>query len=193
MSEMPAALELPTGLVMDEDRDLAGGLSTAVMDEARTYRYLLTRIWDAGTPPMVWIMLNPSTADHRDDDPTSRRCVSFARREGCGGIAIVNLFALRSTDPRALKDHTDPVGEHNDSFLRHATAGPGPGPVVAAWGVGGVLRDRAQAVTASLTAAGVQLRALGTTSTEQPKHPLYLAAAAPLVEYAGPGLPGVAA
>ncbi|MGY0065169.1 DUF1643 domain-containing protein (plasmid) [Streptomyces sp. LZ34] len=175
-------LAVPDGLVLEDD-EWDGMLATAVMDKARAYRYLLTRIWDSSRPPMVWIMLNPSTADALEDDATIRRCIGFARRERCGGIAVVNLFALRSTDPRALRDHPDPVGEHNDVFLRQTTASLGP--VVAGWGAGGVLGDRAATVTRSLTAAGVRLHALGTTSTGQPRHPLYLPGNAALAPYTG--------
>ena len=84
---------------------------------ARVYRYLLTRRWGT-VPAMVWIMLNPSTADAFAEDPTIRRCLIFAHREGCGGLTVVNLFALRSTDPKALTRHPDPVGPANDTFIR---------------------------------------------------------------------------
>ncbi|WP_448333551.1 DUF1643 domain-containing protein [Streptomyces sp. DSM 41534] len=174
---------LPEGLALEEDR-WDGMLATAVMDQARTYRYLLTRIWDTSVPPMVWVMLNPSTADALADDATIRRCIGFARREECGGIAVVNLFALRSTNPRALRDHPDPVGPHNGLFLRRTTS---LGPVVAAWGAGGVLGDRAATVTQTLTAAGVRMNALGVTSTGQPRHPLYLRGDAALALYTGTG------
>lgn len=174
-------LVLPDGLVLEDD-EWDGMLATAVMDRSRTYRYLLTRIWDTSTAPMVWIMLNPSTADALSDDPTIRRCLSFARREKCGGIVVVNLFGLRSTDPRALRDHADPVGPHNDVFLRHAAA---LGPVVAAWGAGGAMGDRAETVTRALTDAGVPLKALGVTSTGQPRHPLYLPGNTVLAPYTG--------
>lgn len=173
---------LPEGLVLEDD-EWDGMLATAVMDDTRTYRYLLTRIWDTSTQPMVWVMLNPSTADAMEDDATIRRCVGFARREHCGGIAVVNLFALRSTNPRALRDHPDPIGPHNDAFLRQATSSLGP--VVAGWGAGGVLGGRAATVTRTLTAAGVQMRALGVTSTGQPRHPLYLPGKAGLEPYTG--------
>ena len=71
---------LPEGLVLETDQ-WDGMLATAVMDESRTYRYLLTRIWDTAAQPMVWVMLYPSTADALTDDATIRRCISFARRE----------------------------------------------------------------------------------------------------------------
>lgn len=68
------------------------------------HRYLLARIWDPSPAAalLVWIMLNPSTADHERDDPTVRRCAGFARRLGYGGIAVANLYSYRATDPREL-------------------------------------------------------------------------------------------
>lgn len=181
------ALELPDGLVLEDD-EINGVLATAVMDHDRTYRYLLTRIWDTSRPVMGVVMLNPSTADHRHNDPTITRLAGpngFARNFGMGGIAVVNLFALRSTDPRALRDHPDPVGPYNDVFIRQTMNEAAL--AVAAWGGGGILRDRAREVTAALTASGVRLLALGETSTGQPRHPLYLPGKAPLSPYPASG------
>jgi len=168
---MPAGTEL--SVHVEQKQDLAGGLAAAVFDStAREYRYLLTRIWDPAVAPVVFLMLNPSTADALEDDPTIRRCISFARREKVGGLVVVNLFGLRSTDPRALLHHPDPVGRHNDAFVRQAT--DMASTVVCAWGAAGVTGDRAREVTRALTARRVPLRCLGTTSTGQPRHPLYL-------------------
>jgi len=154
----------------------------AVFDPSRTFRYLLTRTWDDQRPPAVWVMLNPSTADAFTDDPTIRRCARFAACRGAGGITVVNLFAYRAADPAALRSVADPVGEFNDEFIRHA-AQPGGRLVVAAWGVHGTLLGRAAAVTRMLTAAGVALHCLGTTSQGHPRHPLYVAANTPLASY----------
>jgi hypothetical protein len=99
LTMMPSDTEL--SVHVEQRQDLAGGLSAAVFDStAREYRYLLTRIWDPAVKPVVFLMLNPSTADAFEDDPTSRRCTGFAKREGAGGLVVVNLFGLRSTDPR---------------------------------------------------------------------------------------------
>ncbi|MFG2970853.1 DUF1643 domain-containing protein [Streptomyces sp. NPDC048288] len=178
---------MPTGMdldvTLDQREDLAGGTAAAVFDPARVYRYLLTRIWDPAKAPMVWLMLNPSTADAFVEDPTIRRCLSFAQREGAGGIVVVNLFAVRSTDPRVLRHHEDPVGRYNDAFIRQAVRTGGR--VVAAWGAGGAEHDRGTAVTAALAAQGVALSCLGTTATGQPRHPLYVPGAAVLQPYEG--------
>ncbi len=152
-----------------------GVVAAAVFDGPdRTYRYLLTRIWDPSRPPAVFVMLNPSTADAMKDDATIRRLAGgkgFARTWGAGGVVVVNLFALRSTDPRALLRHPDPVGPVNDAFVRQAVSGART--VIAAWGAGGVQHDRAEAVTGML----------GRTATGQPRHPLCLPKNADLEPY----------
>ena len=63
-------------------------------------------------------MLNPSTADANEDDPTIRRCIGFASSWGYGGIYVGNVFAHRATDPRELTKVVDPVGSLNDHYLR---------------------------------------------------------------------------
>lgn len=181
---LPDVLDIPAGLVLEEERDLVGGLATAVLDAGAppVYRYLLTRIWDPTAPLACWVMLNPSTATAQHTDHTLRRVVSFTQAFGCGGLAIVNLFALRSTQPDRLLPHPDPVGPHGDRFLRHATttAASTGGPVIAAWGSWGnrpQLHARTKAVTALLRSAGHVPQCLGTTtdtSGRQPLHPLML-------------------
>ncbi|NUS25088.1 MAG: DUF1643 domain-containing protein [Streptomyces sp.] len=179
---MPTDTELD--VVVDQRSDLAGGTSAAVFDRAREYRYLLTRIWDPAVKPVVFLMLNPSTADAFEDDATIRRLTGkngFARRMGAGGLVVVNLFGLRSTDPRALLHHSDPVGRHNDMFVRQAVSMAGT--VVCAWGAAGVAEGRGREVTAALAARGVALSCLGRTSEGRPRHPLYLPANTSLESY----------
>jgi hypothetical protein len=180
MTMMPTDTEL--SVHVDQKEDLAGGLAAAVFDSrAREYRYLLTRIWNPAVKPVVFVMLNPSTADALEDDPTIRRCTSFARRERAGGLVVVNLFGLRSTDPRALLNHPDPIGQHNDAFVRQAT--DQADTVICAWGAAGVTGDRGHEVTRALTARRAALQCLGRTSTGQPRHPLYLPKTAVLEPY----------
>ena len=106
------------------------------------------------------------------DDPTIRKVMTYSRRWSFAELTVVNLFALRSTDPRALKGHRDPVGPENDAHLlaaaRRADA------VVCAWGNHGVLLGRSERVGAMLADAGVEARCLRISGTGQPWHPLYL-------------------
>jgi hypothetical protein len=185
LTMMPQAVDL--SVHVEQREDLAGGLSAAVFDStAREYRYLLTRIWDPTVKPITFLMLNPSTADALEDDATIRRLAGkngFARRMGAGGLVVVNLFGLRSTDPRALLHHDDPVGRHNDVFVRQAVSVSST--VVCAWGAAGVTGDRGRKVTQDLAGLGVSLQCLGRTSTGQPRHPLYLPSGAVLEPYEG--------
>jgi hypothetical protein len=165
----PGGRELPEPpLVCDRSEDLAGMTSWAAFNEPRTHRYLLGRSWQPALPVMTWIMLNPSTADAEKNDPTIVRCMRFARREGCGGIHVVNLFALRATDPRDLRRHGDPVGPGNDRIID----GQACGLVVAAWGAGGMLGGRGPRVAARILSAGTTLLCVGVTKDGHPKHPL---------------------
>ncbi len=151
----------------------------ALVSECGRYRYWLSREWDNDLPVACWIMLNPSTADATKDDPTIRRCVSFARSWSCGGIVVVNLFALRATDPKELRKATDPVGPHNDEHLKHSAGSTGP--VVAAWGAHGAFKCRDRQVVRLLE--GKALQCLGYTMKGHPRHPLYLADATALERF----------
>lgn len=139
--------------------------------DGTTYRWLLWRAWNPDRPPVLWIMLNPSTASATRDDPTIRRCVGFAKAWGYGRVDVVNLYALRATKPAALWAHPDPVGEHNDRWTRLATARAGL--VVAAWGAHGARDDRGAQVAAWLRLLR-PVYCLGTTRSGQPRHPLYV-------------------
>ena len=104
----------------------------AILSSCGTYRYTLDRDWDKG-PRALFIMLNPSTADDKVDDPTIRRCISFAKREGCGGLRVINLYSARTPSPKELAKMSHPHGpteaHHVSSSITEAT-----GPVICAWG-----------------------------------------------------------
>jgi hypothetical protein len=145
-------------------------LSTADISRCGRYRYSLTRVWNLGLPTVVFIGLNPSTADATADDPTIRRCMGFARAWRFGGLIVVNLFAYRATDPRILRSVDDPIGSRNNGTIQaHCLSAQ---RIVAAWGIHGSLADRAQHVLRFLH----QPYCLGVTKRGSPRHPLYLAA-----------------
>ena len=150
--------------------------SSAVLSECGLYRYRLERRWADG-PKALFIMLNPSTADAEKDDPTIRRCISFAKREGCGGLIVVNLFAFRATEPDALLLADDPIGPDNPGALAAAVADC-DGPLIAAWGAWPGARAAGEAVVRKL---GPRARCLGLTKAGSPRHPLYVAGDAPLI------------
>ena len=58
--------------------------SNATFDKDRVYRFALWRFWDDGLPKIMFVGLNPSTADENKNDPTVRRCIGFAERWGFG-------------------------------------------------------------------------------------------------------------
>lgn len=169
------------GAAMSEQLTLDGSRqSGALLSDDGVYRYHLWRRWAEGRS-MIWVMVNPSTADAETDDPTIRRCMGFARREGCGGIDVINLFALRSKDPSVLKTHPDPNGPDNpDTWL--GTLDPTRGPIVVGWGgsVGKKLRARSTAYAAHGALLMGLGRCLGKTKAGEPLHPLFIEGDRPL-------------
>lgn len=156
----------------------------AVFSPDEAYRYLLWRQWNDFTAvegTVLWCMLNPSTADERVLDPTLTRCQGFTSRLGYARFEVVNLFALRSTDPRELLRCQDPVGPENDAIIAKTIADAEV--VVVGWGAFPLAAKRA---TSLLRLAGLRpLYCLGTTNGGHPKHPLYLAKETPLVRWHG--------
>jgi hypothetical protein len=140
----------------------------AVIDDTEMYRYTLTRIWDRSKRRVCFVMLNPSTADGYEDDPTIRRCIGFAERWGYGSLSVVNLYAFRATDPRELWKTTFPVGKENDTWIERAVLESKC--VVAAWGAGAKCRVRTRQVMSLLKGAVC----LGTSKSGAPRHPLYV-------------------
>lgn len=134
------------------------------------YRYLLGRRWDSTLPECTFVMLNPSTADAKQDDPTIRRCINFAKSFGCGSLLVGNLYAFRATDPRDLFRADDPVGgERNEDVLIGLLAGSEI--VIAAWGA----HARQSRIAEVLKLPGAErMEALATTKAGAPRHPLYL-------------------
>lgn len=151
------------------------GSSTATISDDSLYRYDLTRTWgDDPSRRVLFIMLNPSKADASVPDPTMTRCRNYAESWGYHGLAIVNLFALRSTDPDALLSARDPIGPENDRFV--ADWASRASLVVLGWGAHKFIGDRAKAVTEIVRKAGVTPHYLKLTKEGHPGHPLFLRA-----------------
>jgi len=167
--------------------------SWATLSSCGRYRYALGRAWDPA-PEGEWdgvratfsiVMLNPSTADHSIDDPTIKKCIHFAKQEGCGSLLVRNLFAWRTTHPKELHQVEDPWGPLNERVLE---LDPFFAMCVAAWGAltPKWLRQKASRSTGIVKMAR-SLHVLGLTkhgydqsshfssmTTRQPRHPLYL-------------------
>lgn len=156
-------------------------MSSAWFSDCGRYRYTLHRRFLVGDGTVAFVMLNPSTADATEDDPTVRRCTGYAMAWGFDHLVVLNLFALRSTDPSILHDADDPIGPENDRAFRDTL--PGCRSVVCAWGNHGTLHGRNRAAVEMIIEAGHAPTALTVTRSGQPQHPLYLAKTLRPVEY----------
>ena len=144
--------------------------SDAVLSEDRVYRYALWRIWNEDRPLVMFVGLNPSTADETNDDPTLRRCMGFAESWGYGGVIMANIFAYRATDPKIMKQTEAPIGPENDEWLRKLSQEAGL--VIGAWGNHGAFKQRGSDVADMLP----NLHYLKMNKSGHPAHPLYLQA-----------------
>lgn len=149
--------------------------SSAVISECGKYRYRLSRRWNESGYSLPFVMLNPSIADAKIDDPTIRRCMGFARREGYAGIEVANLYAFRATFPVDLWKAIDPEGPNNVQHLTDVAkaAATYAVPIICAWGAHGGRNNRPIAI---MQATGAELRCLGKTKDGKPRHPLYVRA-----------------
>ncbi|NER82625.1 MAG: DUF1643 domain-containing protein [Leptolyngbya sp. SIO1D8] len=145
---------------------------SAQFDSTGQYRYRLDRHWDNARPAIALIMLNPSRADHQQDDPTLRRCIRLAQYWQYGSLTVVNLFAYCTPFPQILKTAPDPIGAENDTaILQVCQSVP---HILLAWGNGGSFHQRDRHVLDLLTPYRDRLYCLGTNRTGQPRHPLYV-------------------
>lgn len=163
---------------------------TAIFSDDRRYRYTLRILWDDSKPLVQFIGLNPSTADEVKDDNTVRRCKRFAQRWRYGGMIMTNIFAFRSTNPRPMKSHPNPIGEtgtfsfgrkhftnRNDYYLARTRSEVSD--CVAAWGNHGLHLNRSAAVLKFLRS----LKCFRITKAGQPEHPLYMPYSISLLDY----------
>ena len=146
--------------------------SGALFSTCRRWRYLLWRQWDKTLPVANFLMLNPSTADEVQLDPSCTRARVYAERWGYGSLIVTNLFGWRATDPQDMKAAREPVGRGNDRAILQAAREAGI--VVCAWGNHGAHLERSGKVLSLLRQARVQLHALRINGAGEPAHPLYL-------------------
>lgn len=158
--------------------------ASATFSPCKRYRYTLTRRWGP-KPALTFVMLNPSTADAEQLDPTVNRCLGYARREGAGGLLVLNIMAYRATDPRKLQQADDPVGPRNHETLRGQLAAAQK--VVAAWGAHSATKfdGAVESIRIVREVAAGRLYCLKRTTSGAPGHPLYLRKDAPLVPWGG--------
>lgn len=172
-------------------------MRSAYISKCGLYRYSLTRIWACTGNLLVFVMLNPSTADAETDDPTIRRCINFAKRDGYAGIKVINLNPYRSTDPSALFYHRISTEAMDENYLEtHMVMGSNliwNSPIVFAWGAheygqifGQDYIDHAHCVRGQMgfKREDRPFYCLGRTAKGAPRHPLYVKASQPLEVYA---------
>lgn len=149
----------------------------AAFDREKRYRYALSICWRAGGPILVALMLNPSTADHMQNDQTVERVCRRAKAMGMGGVMVLNVFAWRETNRLKMLQQADPVGPLNDCFieagLQLAHLIPGS-KVLVGWGNEGGHRGRSDEIVELLRKAEVQAYCLKVCANGQPGHPLYI-------------------
>ncbi len=156
-------------LTLDLLPEDAPKLRWAELSADRRFRYELGRRWRPTGRTVLFVGLNPSTADEDIDDPTIRRCIGFARTWGFSGLHMTNLFAFRATDPQEMMRATEPIGgPDNDKTITRLAAASSL--VIACWGVHGAFLGRDVAIRALVPG----MKHLGLTKGGQPRHPLYL-------------------
>lgn len=143
---------------------------SAMFSPCRNYRYTLWRWWDTLFQHgyVMFVGLNPSTADEVNDDNTVRRCIGYAKAWGYSGLCMMNLFAFRARFPKDMKAVKSPVGPDNDRLLIDLSKDAKI--VVAAWGNDGSYMERGERVKTIIP----RLHCLRLTKSGHPWHPLYL-------------------
>ena len=149
----------------------------ATFSDCRKYRYGLSRTWNGKKKTILFIGLNPSTANEKIDDPTIRRCINYAQNWGYGSLLMVNLFAYRATLPSELKNVKNPIGNDNDLHIIELSKKADI--AVAAWGNEGTLLNRDKEVKKILP----NLMCLKINKSGQPSHPLYQKKDLKLIKY----------
>ena len=98
--------------------------TNAIISDCGKYRYELHRTWDKKKKKVLFIMLNPSTADIHNNDLTTIRCMNFAKKWGYGGLMIGNIYPFRAKRPKDLKRWLDEpcdtqfyVGYDNENYV----------------------------------------------------------------------------
>jgi len=142
--------------------------SGAEFSDDRKYRYVLWRIWEPEKPLVMFIGLNPSTANEFINDPTIRRCILIAKSNGYGGFYMMNCWAYISTDPDHLE--MNPAFEELNNNKLTAIANKCQ-DVVFAWGSFVIVRETGR--DRELSAMFPRAKALKINQNGSPKHPLY--------------------
>ena len=142
----------------------------ADFSRCRKYRYTLWRTWNESKPKVMFLGLNPSTADEVKNDPTVTRCIKYSQKWGYGGMYMMNIFAFRTTYPIELKKAKEPIGKDNNKWI--LTISKKVDLCIAAWGNDGLYLNRSDKIKELVP----NLHCLKINSCGEPAHPLYLKA-----------------
>lgn len=153
----------------------------AVISDCGKYRYLLRRTWDHKKPRALLIMLNPSTADAKQDDATIRSCVRLLIGLDYGSMEVVNVFAYRATKPDELVMQTDPIGPRNYDTIEGAVHRCDV--VICAWGAYPLADQYSITPKNIVRCRRPAMYCFGKTKHGAPKHPLYIKSGTPLETY----------
>lgn len=146
-----------------------GSSTGALFSSCGKYRYVLWRVWDDSKPKVMFIGLNPSTANEESDDPTIRRVKTFAKTWGFGGVYMLNLFTYVTDYPEELKKCDDPLGPADYYLMEYAQKSE---KIIFAWGNFKECKARAKEVRFLLAACNTYM--LIENKDGSPRHPLYV-------------------
>lgn len=142
-------------------------ISGAIFSDCRKYRYDLWRVWDKSKSCVVFIGLNPSTANEIENSPTLNKCVAYAKRFEFGGLHMINLFAYIATNPKDMLIADDPIGIDNNRWISQICNNR---DTIAVWSNHGKHRNRDVDVKKLIA----NLKCLKINKNGTPAHPLYL-------------------
>lgn len=159
--------------------DLFGTDSGASFSDDRKHRFALWRIWNESLPFVMFIGLNPSTANESDNDPTIRSVCRIAKNNGYGGVYMMNCFSFVSTDPKGIINNHYSL-RWNDYML--STIAYKCQDVVFAWGNFDIVRETGR--DKELCEMFPNALALQINKNGSPKHPLYVSSKIKPIKYA---------
>ncbi len=149
--------------------EMLAASSGAIFSDCKKYRFILWRIWDFSNikPRLMFIGLNPSTADDREPDPTIKRVVGLAKKWGYGGIYMANLFPFITPYPEQLEENPLDRVKENDKYLEEYSKKSGE--IVFAWGAFPVMGRDLDMIKKFPNSKCLHINDDGT-----PQHPLYV-------------------
>lgn len=164
---------------------MAGINGDAVFSDDGRHRPLMRR-WLGDTFPdhyLMFIGMNPSTADATVNDPTCAREWTFTQREGFDAMVKANVGDYRATHPKMLLE-PDVVVSSPANLPTIREQAKGAARVILCHGkLNKALVPAGQALVQALTEDGIDLWCFGTNADGSPKHPLYLRSDTPLVRW----------